>query len=227
MTDQPDHLEPTQIARRIDHTLLKPDATREQVSALCTEAREHGFASVCVNPARVALAATEVAGCEVAVCSVAGFPLGASRSVIKAAEARQAVDDGATEIDMVLAVGSLLDGDEATVAADIAAVVAACEDAALVKVIIETCLLTDAQKARACELSEQAGASFVKTSTGFAGLGATVEDVRLMRQAVSPAMRVKAAGGIADFATAAAMIRAGADRIGSSRSVAIITGNDR
>lgn len=211
------------LASMIDHTLLKPDATASQIKTLCAEAREHKFASVCVQPGRVALAARELQGSGVMVCTVVGFPHGATSPEGKAAETRQALKDGADEIDMVINVGKLKDGDDAAVQRDIEAVVLAA-GGHTVKVILETSLLTDQEKIRACELSVAAGADFVKTSTGFAGGGATVEDIALMRAAVGPELGVKASGGVRDNQTANLMIQAGATRIGASSSVAIVEG---
>ena len=211
-----------QLAKYIDHTLLKPDATRAQVLKLCEEAKQFGFASVCVNPSRVALAAEALAGTDVAPCCVVGFPLGAIPSESKAAETAVAVKNGAGEIDMVINVGAAKDGDWALVESDIAAVKAACGDARL-KVIIETCLLTDGEKVKACQAAMNAKADFVKTSTGFSKAGAKVEDVKLMRETVGPDMGVKAAGGIHNRAEAEAMIEAGATRIGASSGIAIVT----
>jgi len=219
-----------EIARLIDHTLLKPEATPAQVAQLCDEARRYGFATVCVNPVYVRFAAEKLQGSGVDVCTVVGFPLGATTTEAKVCEARQAVADGATEIDMVLHIGALKAGDHEAVRDDIAAVVLAChEDGALLKVIIEAVLLSDEEKVAACQLAQTAGADFVKTSTGFARPstgsghgGATVEDVRLMRQTVGQQMGVKAAGGIRSYADALAMIEAGANRIGASASVRIV-----
>ena len=208
-----------QLAKYIDHTILKPDATAAQVKKLCDEAKQYGFASVCVNPSRIALAAAELAGTDVTPCCVVGFPLGAIPSESKAAETAVAVRNGAREIDMVIDVGRAKDGDWAYVESDIAAVKAACGDQAKLKVIIETCLLTDDEKVRACLVAKSAKADFVKTSTGFSKAGATVEDVRLMRQTVGPEMGVKAAGGIHNRAEALAMIEAGANRIGASAGI--------
>jgi len=212
------------IASFIDHTLLKADATADQIKQLCAEARTHEFAAVCVNPCRVALAAKELRRTGVEVCTVAGFPLGATRSEQKAIEALRAVEDGATEVDMVLNVGALKDGDADAVLRDIEAVVIACSGGgAAVKVIIEAALLTDDEKRTACELSRRAGAKFVKTSTGFGPGGATVHDVALMAAAVSgSAMGVKAAGGIKSYDDAKSMIDAGATRIGTSSGQAIV-----
>lgn len=211
------------IARLIDHTLLKPEAAHGDIVKLCAEARQYGFASVCVNPYWVPLAAKELAGSEVKVCTVAGFPLGATTSTAKVAEAVEAVRNGAREIDMVINVGALRSGDNDAVRADIEAVVKACHDArAIVKVILETALLTDGQKATACALVKAAGADFVKTSTGFGPGGATARDVALMRQVVGPGMGVKAAGGIRTFEDLKKMTEAGATRIGASASVKIV-----
>jgi deoxyribose-phosphate aldolase len=212
------------IAHLIDHTLLKPEATREQIDRLCGEALAHRFASVCVNPAYVGRCAELLRGSEVKVCTVVGFPLGATTTAVKAYETRQAIDDGATEIDMVINVGALKSGDTAAVQADIAAVVDAAHAAgALVKVIIETALLSDDEKATACRLAQAAGAEFVKTSTGFGPGGATVEDVALMRRVVGPEMGVKASGGVRNYADVQAMVAAGATRIGASAGVAIVS----
>ena len=215
---------PREIARCIDHTLLKPDATPEQIRHLCAEAREHGFAAVCVNPCWVRLAATELARSGVTVCSVVGFPLGATPSQIKALETRRAIRDGAREIDMVIPIGALKAGDDALVLEDIRAVVEACRDGgARCKVIIETALLTDDEKRRACRLARRARAHFVKTSTGFGPGGATAHDVALMAaEARSAGLEVKAAGGIRSFSDAQQMIAAGATRIGASASLAIV-----
>jgi deoxyribose-phosphate aldolase len=212
-----------EIARLIDHTLLKPEATPAQVEQLCDEARSYGFASVCINPVYVKLAAERLKGSGVAVCTVIGFPLGANSTAVKVCETRQAMDDGATEIDMVIHIGALKAGDHEAVQKDIAAVAAACyEGGALLKVIIEAVLLSMEEKVVACQLAKAAGADFVKTSTGFAGGGATVEDVRLMRQTVGAQMGVKAAGGIRSYADALAMVEAGASRIGASAGVQIV-----
>ena len=213
------------LASYIDHTLLKADATEAQITRLCAEAREHRFASVCVNPRWVALCAQLLAGSGVRVCTVIGFPLGASSSAIKAAETRQAVADGADELDMVISVGDLKAGNYEFVRADIRGVVKAAEGRT-VKVIIEACLLTDEEKSLACKLAMAAGADFVKTSTGFSSGGATVADVKLMRAAVGPNFGVKAAGGIRTRQDALAMIEAGANRIGASAGIAICAEND-
>lgn len=211
------------LARMIDHTLLKPEAQEAEIRALCAEAREHGFYSVCVNPAYVALASELLAGSEVKVCTVVGFPLGATTSAAKAFETRDAIARGADEIDMVLNVGALCGGQLDAVEADIRAVVEAAAGTP-VKVILETALLNAEQKLAACERAKAAGAQFVKTSTGFSKGGATVEDIRLMRQAVGPEMGVKASGGVRDLAGAIALVEAGASRLGASASVAIVTG---
>ncbi len=208
------------LARYIDHTNLNPAATAEDIRKLCAEAREYGFASVCVNSSRAALASSLLKDSGVAVCCVVGFPLGAMSSEAKAFEARQAAACGASEIDMVINVGLLKDGNIKAVEDDIRTVVEAVPGA-VVKVIIETCLLTDDEKITACRAAEAAGAKFVKTSTGFSTGGATAEDVRLMRNSVSAAVKVKASGGIRDAETARRMIEAGAERLGTSRSVAI------
>ncbi len=209
------------IAGIIDHTALKPETTREQVKKLCSEAMEYGFASVCVNPCHVELCSRLLKDSGVKVCTVIGFPLGATTTAAKAAEAAEAIDNGAREVDMVLNVGAIKDGDFEYAKNDIAAVVQAAKGKALVKVILETCLLTDEEKKISCRLSKEAGADFVKTSTGFSTGGATVADIRLMRETVRPYMGVKASGGIRDYETAKAMIDAGATRIGASASVAI------
>ena len=212
-----------ELAKYIDHTNLKPEATREDIAALCAEAREYGFASVCVNPCHAAYAARLLEGTDVAVCCVVGFPLGACTTTVKAYEAADAVRNGATEIDMVLNVGWAKEGRWSEVQAEIAAVAAMLRGRAKLKVILETCLLTDGQKVAACKAAVRAGAGFVKTSTGFSKAGATVEDVRLMRETVGPDVGVKAAGGIRTYAGAVAMIEAGASRIGASAGIAILS----
>ena len=212
----------SELAKYIDHTLLKPDATAAQIRKLCDEAKTYRFASVCVNPCRIALAAQELAGTDVAPCCVVGFPLGAIPTESKAAETRVAVKNGAEEVDMVINIGQAKDGQWDEVEKDIAAVKEACGDAKL-KVIIETCLLTDDEKVQACLAAKRANADFVKTSTGFSKGGATVADVRLMRKTVGPDMGVKAAGGVHNRAEAEAMIQAGATRIGASSGIAIVT----
>ncbi len=213
------------LARFIDHTLLKPEATAADIEALCREAVGHGFFSVCVNGSWVKLAAAETRGTGVAVAAVTGFPLGAMSTGAKAHETAQAIADGATEIDTVLHVGRLRQGDQAYVRKDLAAVVAAAEGQP-VKVIFETCLLTEAEKRIACDLALEAGAAFVKTSTGFNQGGATLEDVRLLHQCVAGRARVKASGGIRDRAMALAMIEAGATRLGTSSGAAIVAGGN-
>lgn len=212
------------LAKYIDHTILKADASKDAVKKVCQEAREHGFFSVCVNPYYVSLVKSLLKDSDVKVCSVIGFPLGANTSSIKALEAKQAIADGADEIDMVINVSALKNGDLDTVEADIRQVAEACSGKALLKVILETCLLTDAEKVTACELSVKAGADFVKTSTGFSTGGATVADIQLMRRTVGPAIGVKASGGVRDRETALALVEAGASRIGASASVAIVHG---
>lgn len=211
------------IARLIDHTLLRPDATRDEILKLCDEARRYGFASVCVNPYWVPLVASQLSGTEVKVCAVIGFPLGATSTDAKVAETQAALRMGAQEIDMVQNVGALRSGDDEAVRSDIAAVVAAAHRApAIVKVILETAYLDDHQKVVACLLAKEAGADFVKTSTGFSPSGATVEDVALMRRTVGPGMGVKASGGIRTLDDLKRMVAAGATRIGASASVKIV-----
>jgi deoxyribose-phosphate aldolase len=213
------------MARLIDHTLLKPDATPDQVAQLCYEARKYGFAAVCINPSFVPLAANLLRGSSVAVCTVVGFPLGATAPEVKAYEAQLAIDQGATEIDMVINIGALKARDYEMVARDIRAVVRVCHTRVppiLVKVIIEAALLTEEEKIAACLLAKESGADYVKTSTGFASGGATVADVALMRRTVGPAMGVKAAGGVRTRDDAEAMVSAGATRIGASAGVKII-----
>ena len=209
------------LNKYIDHTILKANVTRAQVEKLCDEATEHEFASVCVNSCWVPLCAERLAGTGVNVCTVIGFPLGAMSTAGKAAEAAAAVADGADELDMVINVGWLVAGEDDLVRDDIAAVVAAAKGRC-VKVIIETCLLDDEQKVRACELSVEAGATFVKTSTGFSTGGATVHDVELMAKTVAGRCKVKASGGVHNATEAQAMIDAGADRIGTSSGIAIV-----
>ncbi len=215
---------PGDLARYIDHTLLKPDSTEEQIRKLCAEALEYNFRSVCVNPTWVSLAAELLRGSEVLTCSVVGFPLGANEPEIKAMEARRAIRNGAKEIDMVINIGALKSGNDALVLRDIRTVVEDCVDGnAVCKVILETALLTDAEKRRASELARTARAHFVKTSTGFSTGGATVSDVALMADVVRGAgMEVKASGGISSFRDAKAMIEAGATRLGASASIGIV-----
>lgn len=208
----------------IDHTILKADAKLADVMKIIEEAKKYRFYSVCLNPTWVALAAKELQGEPVAVCTVIGFPLGANTTETKAFEAANAIQNGADEVDMVINIGELKDGNNEKVQKDIEAVVAAAKDKALVKVIIETSLLTNEEKIKACELAKAAGADFVKTSTGFSTGGATVDDVRLMRQTIGPEMGVKASGGIHNAKEAEAMIEAGATRLGASSGVAIMNG---
>ena len=212
------------IAALIDHTLLKQDATKNQIEKLCGEAKQHVFASVCVNPTWVSLSASLLKDSPVKVCTVIGFPLGASTSEVKAFETTDAIEKGADEIDMVLNVGALKDGDFDYVQKDIEAVVQAAKGKAIVKVILETCLLTNEQIAKASELSKLAGADFVKTSTGFSTGGATVEAVKLMRETAGPELGVKASGGVRSLADLEAMVEAGATRIGASSGVDIVNG---
>lgn len=214
---------PTGVAGMIDHTLLKPDASRGEIERLCREAAEFHFATVCVNPSWVALAARQLRGSGVGVCSVVGFPLGATTADVKQYEARRAIYDGASEIDMVINIGALKSGDLRTVEKDIEAVVDSCRQCGVVsKVIIEAALLTDEEKITASTLTKAAGADFVKTSTGFGPGGATVADVALMRRVVGSDMGVKAAGGVRDLEGLKAMIAAGATRVGASAGVRIV-----
>jgi deoxyribose-phosphate aldolase len=214
---------PAGVSAMIDHTLLKPDATRAEIERLCREAAEFKFATVCVNPSWVAVAARLLGGSGVGVCSVVGFPLGATMGDVKNYETRRAIFDGATEIDMVINVGALKSGDLRTVERDIEAVVEPCRQCGVVsKVIIEAALLTDDEKIAACTLSKAAGADFVKTSTGFGPGGATAADVALMRRVVGVEMGVKAAGGVRDLEGLKAMIAAGASRVGASAGVKIV-----
>jgi deoxyribose-phosphate aldolase len=211
------------VAGLIDHTLLKPDATRAEIETLCREAREYSFATVCLNPTWVPLAARLLRGSPVGVCTVVGFPLGATTPDVKQYETRRVIFDGATEVDMVINVGALKSGDVRTVQVDIEAVVDVCRAAGVVsKVIIETALLTDEEKVTSCTLAKAAGATFVKTSTGFARSGATPADVALMRRVVGAGMGVKAAGGVRDLSGAQEMVKAGATRIGASAGVKIV-----
>ena len=217
-------LTPEQVAQLIDHTLLKPDAMATDVEKLCAEARQHGFFSVCVNPVFVPQVKRLLQGCAVKVCCVVGFPLGAQDSQIKLLEARKAIREGAQEVDMVINVGALKGRNDALVLKDIRGVVEACKDGrALSKVILETSLLTDEEKVRACELSMKAGADYVKTSTGFSSGGATAEDVALMARTVAPKrLGVKASGGVRTLADLLKMVKAGATRVGASASVKIL-----
>jgi deoxyribose-phosphate aldolase len=224
MLEAPSHQVPSaaDLASLIDHTILRPDATEAQVEQFCAEALQYRFRSVCINPVRVRLVARALAGSGVLACSVVGFPFGATTPAAKAAEAAGALADGAGEVDMVIDIGALKDGHLGVVRDDIAAVRRASEGAVL-KVIIETCLLTDEEKRTACRLAQEAGADFVKTSTGYSSGGATAEDVRLMRAAVGEALGVKASGGVRSLDAARAMVAAGASRIGTSSGVAIMT----
>ncbi|RAP30532.1 deoxyribose-phosphate aldolase [Brevibacillus laterosporus] len=213
------------VAKYIDHTALKPETTKEMIVKLCEEAKEYRFASVCVNPTWVSLCAELLKEApEVNVCTVIGFPLGANTPQLKAYETTNAIENGATEVDMVVNVGALKDKNDQLVEQDILAVVEAAKGKALVKVIIEACLLTEEEKVRACELSVKAGADFVKTSTGFSTGGATVEDIALMRKTVGPDVGVKASGGIRSYADVKKMLQAGASRIGASAGVSIVKG---
>jgi len=214
----------TELAGYIDHTLLKPGATESQFAQLCAEALQYKFKSVCVNSSWVAYVAKKLRGTTVKVCSVIGFPLGEMDTRSKAFEARNALANGAHELDMVINTSALKSGNLKLVEEDIRAIKRVCRGTTLLKVIIETSLLTDAEKVIACEISKKAGADFVKTSTGFTGAGAKVEDVALMRRVVGSKMGVKASGGIRDYKTAVAMIHAGATRIGAGGSVAIVNG---
>jgi deoxyribose-phosphate aldolase len=214
---------PAGVAQYIDHTLLKPEATADQIARLCAEAREHHFAAVCVNPCNIRQCTELLRGSGVHVCSVVGFPLGATLPEVKAYETERVIWDGATEVDMVINIGALKGGDYALVQRDIEAVVhVAQRNRALTKVIIEAALLTDDEKVKACTLAKAARADYVKTSTGFGPGGATLHDVELMRRTVGPEMGVKAAGGIRDYETAQQMITAGATRLGASAGVKIL-----
>lgn len=213
-----------ELAKMIDHTILKPEAGEEEVKKICEEAAKYGFASVCINPCNVDLASKLLKGSSVKVCTVIGFPLGANTSTVKAFEAKEAVENGAHEVDMVINIGRLKDKDYDYVKKDIKAVVESVSKKALVKVIIETCLLTDDEKVIACKLAKEAGADFVKTSTGFSKSGAKAEDIKLMRETVGKEMGVKASGGVRTYADAVKMVEAGATRIGASASIAICEG---
>ncbi|WNN74903.1 deoxyribose-phosphate aldolase [Lysinibacillus capsici] len=212
------------FARMIDHTLLKAEATKEQIEKLCAEAKQFNFASVCVNPTWVKRSSELLQGTDVLVCTVIGFPLGANTPAVKAFEAKDAIANGAKEVDMVINIGALKDKNYDLVQADIAAVVEAAKDSALVKVIIESCLLSDEEKVKACELAVAAGADYVKTSTGFSTGGATAEDIALMRKTVGPELGVKASGGVRSLEDMKKMVEAGATRIGASSGVAIMNG---
>lgn len=212
------------LARMIDHTILKPEATEKEVETLCKEALEYNFASVCINPSMVEKAAEILKGSDVKVCTVIGFPLGATTTEVKAFETEDVIKKGATEVDMVINVGKLKEGNLEYVKKDIEAVVNAAKGKALTKVIIETCLLSDEEKVTACKLSKEAGADFVKTSTGFSTGGATASDIKLMRETVGKELGVKASGGVRSLEDAMAMIENGATRIGASASIAICEG---
>ncbi|QIH79269.1 deoxyribose-phosphate aldolase [Macrococcoides canis] len=213
------------LAKYIDHTALKPETTKVQIEQLAQEAREYGFMSVCVNPTHVQYAKSLLEGTDVLVCTVIGFPLGANTPAVKAFETKNAIDNGAGEVDMVINIGALKDKNYDLVAEDIKAVVEAAGDVTT-KVIIETALLTDEEKVKACEIAKAQGADFVKTSTGFSTGGATKEDIALMRKAVGPDMGVKASGGIRSYEDVMAMIDAGATRIGASAGVQILKGEE-
>jgi deoxyribose-phosphate aldolase len=213
-----------QIAAMIDHTLLKADSTQQEIIKLCKEAKQYNFATVCVNPYWVRLAVQELKDSKVGITTVIGFPLGSSTSLVKSTEASDAIQNGATEIDMVLNVGALKSGDFDAVERDIEGVVLACKGKAIVKVIIETCYLTDDEKKRAAEMCKSAGADFVKTSTGFGPSGATLKDIQLIRQTVGNEMGIKASGGVRDLPFAIQLIEAGATRLGTSSGIALVTG---
>ena len=217
----------TQIARMIDHTILKATTTKEDVVKICKEAKEYGFFSVCINPANIELAKEELKGSDVKVCTVIGFPLGANTSAVKAFETKDAIAKGADEVDMVINIGALKDKNYELVYEDIKAVVDAANKEALVKVIIETCYLTDEEKKIACELAVKAGTDYVKTSTGFGTGGSTPADIKLMRETVGENIGVKASGGVrCEEEDAVKVIDAGATRIGASASIAIVSGNN-
>ena len=211
-----------QLSKYIDHTILKPDATSEEVKKVCSEAKEYNFASVCINPYYARLVSSELEGTKIKTCVVIGFPLGANTKEVKAFEASNAVANGAQEVDMVINIGALKDKMYDVVENDIKAVVESVKGKALVKVIIECCLLTNEEKVMACSLSLKAGTDFVKTSTGFSTSGAKTEDVKLMRKTVGENIGVKAAGGIRDYKTTMEMISAGANRIGASAGIVIV-----
>jgi len=214
---------PADLASYIDHTLLKPEAVKSQFEQLCEEAAKYGFYSVCVNSYWADFCSRRLRGSDVKVCCVVGFPLGASDSRTKGFETRNAIENGASEIDMVINIGALKSGDLNEVEEDIRHVIRACRSTTVTKVILETCLLTDDEKVLACEISKKAGADFVKTSTGFSKAGATVQDIALMRRVIGPEMGVKAAGGVRTFDDAKLMIESGATRIGASASIKIVT----
>ena len=213
------------INQFIDHTLLKPNTTKEQIQTLCKEAKDNSFMAVCVNSTYVKLASEELKGSNVKVCTVVGFPLGASPKEVKSLEAKIAIENGAKEIDMVINIGELKNQNYALVQEDIKMQAQTCHaNNAILKVIIETCLLTEEEKVKACQLSKEAGADYVKTSTGFSTGGATLEDVKLMRATVGPELGVKASGGVRDLQAAKDMIEAGATRLGTSSGVKIVNG---
>jgi deoxyribose-phosphate aldolase len=216
----------SELAGLIDHTLLKPEAVESQFDQLCQEAVQYRFKSVCVNSSWIPYVAKKLRGTGIVICSVIGFPLGGMDTRSKAFEARSAIENGATELDMVLNVGALKSGNVKLVEEDIRAIKRACRSTTVLKVILETGLLTDAEKILACEISKNAGADFVKTSTGFSGSGATVHDIELMRRIVGPSMGVKASGGIRTYDQAVELIRAGANRLGCGSSVAVVTGGE-
>ncbi len=217
-------LTPADVAPYIDHTLLKPDATQAQMDQLCAEAAEYNFYSVCVNTSWVSFCARKLRGSGVKVCAVVGFPLGAMDSRTKAFETRRAIEDGASEIDMVINIGALKSGDVKTVEEDIRAVRRACTGKTILKVILETGALDDAEKVTACQLAKKAGADFVKTSTGFGKGGATAADIALMRRTVGPKMGIKASGGVRTYEDLILMVESGATRIGTSGGISIVTG---
>jgi len=223
MDKKADNISPSDVAHYIDHTLLKPDATRDQVKKLCEEAVKYGFYSVCINSGRVKYCSKKLEGTEVKVCAVVGFPLGAMDSRTKAYETRNAIENGADEIDMVINIGALKDGDLKIVEEDLRAVIKACKSTTITKAIIETCLLTDDEKVIASQLVKKTGYDYVKTSTGFSKAGATAYDVALMRRTVGPKMGIKAAGGIHNFEEALLMIKSGATRIGASAGIKIVS----
>ncbi len=222
----PNGVDINHLASTVDHTVLKPETSRKTIEKFCKEAIEWKFASVCVNPTHVKLAASLLKGTDVKVCTVIGFPLGANTSFVKAAETRDAIANGAQEVDMVINIGALKDGDYDLISRDIKAVVDAAAGQAKVKVIIETCLLTEQEKIKACLLAKSVGADFVKTSTGMSTGGATVEDITLMRKTVGPQMGVKASTGVNDREIALNLIRAGATRLGTSKGMIIQTGQN-
>ncbi len=212
-----------EMAARIDHTILNPDATDLDIKRVCEEAVKYGFYSVCVNPVNVAVVKNLLVGSDVKTCTVVGFPLGASGTSVKVFETEEAIAAGADEIDMVIDIGAFKSGNSEKVYTDIAGVVKAAGKNALVKVIVETCLLTEAEKIGVCRVVKDAGAGYIKTSTGFSRKGAELEDIRLMREILGGSVLIKASGGIGDYSTACAMLAAGSDRIGTSKSVAIVS----